>query len=79
MVDSVSGVGSKTVSYFDSRVLVRCLYYMTGMLNDSQLAAVNDVTDLLPHACLDRGTWDVTSTPLGGVPNVVVFAFKGDA
>ena len=36
---------------------------------------VNDVTDLLPHAGLDRGTWDVISTPLGGVPNVVVFAF----
>ena len=32
---------------------------MASMLNDSQLAAVNDVTDLLPHAGLDRGTWDV--------------------
>ena len=48
---------------------------MAGMLNDSQLAAVNDVTDVLPHAGLDRGTWDVISTSLGGVPNVVVFAF----
>ena len=48
---------------------------MAGMLNDSQLTAVNDVIDLLPHAGLDRGTWDVISTTLGGVPNVVVVAF----
>ena len=44
---------------------------MAGMLNDSQLAAVNDVTDLLPHA----GTWGVVSTSYGGDPNVAVFAF----
>ena len=48
---------------------------MAGMVNDSQLAAVNGVTDILPHAGLDRGTWDVISTSLGGVPNVVVFTF----
>ena len=35
---------------------------MAGMLNESQLVAVS-------------GTWDVISTSLGGVPNVVVFAF----
>ena len=40
-----------------------------------QLAAVNDVTDLLPHAGLDRGRWNVVGTSLGGVPNVVVFSF----
>ena len=50
----VLGVGSKTVSYFVSFcvlfMLARCLYCMAGMLNESLLAAVNDVTDLLPHA-----------------------------
>ena len=48
---------------------------MAGMLNDCQLATVNDVADLLPHAGLHCGTWDVISTSLGGVPNVVVLAF----
>ena len=53
---------------------------MAGMLHDSQLAAVNDVTDL-PQAGLDRGKWNVISTSLGGVPNVVVLCFhaQGDA
>ena len=33
-----------------------CKSYMAGGLNDSQLAAVNDVIGLLPHARLQRGT-----------------------
>ena len=74
-----SGVGSKTVAYFVSlcvlRVLARCWHHMAGVLNECRLTALNDVTDLLPHAGLECGTWDVISSSLGGVPNVVVFAF----